>query len=120
MILLGIREQVSIIFTCFLFCMILFSVSGELDPSRRSSMESSSFLGVSSVAGLAPLGAELFLTPALVLLPVTPACMDTLGVLTTKDDSDLSFLLAGGETEGATSGASTFLPLRGKILALIS
>ena len=100
--------------------MILLSVSGELEPSWRSSPESSSFLGVSSAVGLPPLGTDPFLTPALVLLPVTPACIDTLGVLTTKDDSDLSFLLAGGETEAGTSGASTFLLFKGNILALMS
>ena len=71
------------------------------------------------MAGLATLGAEPFL-PALFLLPVTPACMDTLGVLTTNDDSDLSFLLAGGEFTGVTSGSAICLLLGGKILALIS
>lgn len=57
-----------------------------------------------------------------VLLPVMVACADTLGVLTTKDESDLSFLLAGNGTEVTTSGsgASTFLPFKGKTLDLTS
>jgi hypothetical protein len=60
------------------------------------------------------------LLSAFVLLPVNPVCIGTLGVLTTNDDSDLSFLLTGSEFVGVTSGASTFLLFNGKILALIS
>lgn len=55
-----------------------------------------------------------------VLLPVIVACVDTLGVLTTKDERDLSFLLAGNGIEVTTSGAFTFLPFKGKTLALTS
>jgi len=58
-----------------------------------------------------------------VLLPVMVVCTDTLGVLTTKDERDLSFLLAVNGSEAATisgSGAFTFLPFKGKILALTS
>ena len=55
-----------------------------------------------------------------VLLPVMVACVDTVGVLTTKDERDLSFLLAGNGTEGAGSGVFTFLPFKGKTLALTS
>lgn len=56
----------------------------------------------------------------LVLLPVMVTCVDTLGVLTTKDESDLSFLLAGIVIEGTASGVLAFLFFKGKILALTS
>lgn len=69
---------------------------------------------------LEPCKAAAFLATALDLLPVIVTCVDTLGVFTTNDDSDLSFLLAGNVVEGTTSGAFTFLLLEGKILALTS
>lgn len=69
---------------------------------------------------LEPCKAAAFLATALDLLPVIVTCVDTLGVSTTNDDSDLSFLLAGNVAEGTTSGAFTFLLLKGKILALTS
>lgn len=62
-----------------------------------------------------------FLAVAFDLLPVSVDCVDTLGVLTTNEDRDLSFLLTGNVTEGITiSGAFTFLLLKGNILALTS
>lgn len=64
--------------------------------------------------------APAFLATALDLLPVMVAWADTLGVLTTNDDRDLSFLLAGNVCEGTASGALTFLLLKGKILVLTS
>lgn len=73
-----------------------------------------------STKKLDPCKVEAFLATALVLLPVMVAWVDTLGVLTTNDESDLSFLLAGSVAEGITSGAFTFLLLKGKILALTS
>lgn len=69
---------------------------------------------------LEPCKAAAFLATALDLLPVMVAWVDTLGVLTTNDDRDLSFLLAGNVLEGTTSGAFIFLLLKGKILALTS
>jgi hypothetical protein len=54
-----------------------------------------------------------------VLLPVMVDCADTLGVLTTKDERDLSFLLAGNGTEAATtSGSFTSLRFEGKTMYL--
>lgn len=73
-----------------------------------------------SIENLEPCKAEAFLETALDLLPVMVAWVDTLGVLTTNDESDLSFLLAGNVVEGTASGAFTFLLLKGKILALTS
>ena len=55
-----------------------------------------------------------------VLLPVMVACVDTLGVLTTSDESDLSFLLAGNAIGGKTSAALALLLFEGKTLALRS
>lgn len=54
-----------------------------------------------------------------VLLPVIVDCVDALGVLT-KDESDLSFLLAGNGCEGSASGAFSFVSFEGKILDLTS
>ena len=103
-------------FTCLLFRVILFWESWELELTGWSSAESS-FLVCSSTAKPPRIAAFL---AAFVLLPVKPVCIGTLGVLTTNEDSDLSFLLTGSEFVGVTSGASTFLLFRGKILALIS
>lgn len=70
---------------------------------------------------LHPRKAAAFLATFLDLLPVKPLlCIDTLGVFTTNEDSDLSFLFTGNEAKGETSGALIFLLLRGNILALIS
>ena len=85
-----------------------------------SSVRTSSFLIGSSMKKLEPRPGALFLAKDFVLLPVNSVCIDTLGVLTTNDDKDLSFLLTGSEIDGATSGDLIFLLLKGKILALIS
>jgi hypothetical protein len=70
---------------------------------------------------LVPRKAAAFLGKGFVLLPVVVVCVETLGVQTTNDESDLSFLLVtGNATDSATSGASTFLFLYGKILDLTS
>lgn len=69
---------------------------------------------------LQPRNVAALLATAFVRLPVMVACVDTLGVLTTNDESDLSFLLAGNVAEGKASGAFTFLLLKGKIFALTS
>lgn len=53
---------------------------------------------------------EAFLAMDFDLLPVMPACVDTLGVLT-NDERDLSFRLAGTVTGVITSGALTFILL---------
>ncbi|GKC75892.1 hypothetical protein Tco_1126666, partial [Tanacetum coccineum] len=53
------------------------------------------------------------------LLPVILVCVDTLGVLTTNDESDLSFHLDGNAL-GTASGAFTHVRLYGKILARTS
>ena len=106
--------------TCLIFWVNLVKVSGELKPSGCSSTESSSFLTGFSIGKLEPRKADAFLDTALDLLPVIAVCVDTLGVLTTNDESDLSFLLTGNVTEAVTSGAFTFLLLKGKILILTS
>jgi hypothetical protein len=58
-----------------------------------------------------------------VLLPVFVDCADTLGVLTTKDERDLSFLLAGTGTDSTeaatTSGSFTSLRFEGKTMYLM-
>lgn len=54
---------------------------------------------------------DAFLAMDFDLLPVMPTCVDTLGVLTTNDERDLSFLLAGNATGVTTSGALTFILL---------
>ena len=107
-------------FTCLMFWVNLFRVSGELELAGRSPTESSSFLMSFSIEKPEPLKAVAFLATDFVLLPVIVVCVDTLGVLTTKDESDLSFLLTGNVTGSTTSGAFTFLLLKGKILALTS
>lgn len=81
-------------------------------------MESSSFLTDFSTEKLEP--RDFFLEVTLDLFPVNVVCGDTLGVLTTSDESDLSFRLNGNVIEGVTSGAFTRLRLYGKILALTS
>lgn len=98
--------------------MILLRVSGELKSSIRSS--SFSFLPHSLIGGLGALKFAALLTTALVLFPVKVDWAAILGVLTTNDDIDRSFLLTGEGTEGVTSGAVTFFPLGGKIFALMS
>lgn len=67
-----------------------------------------------------PLPRTSFLVTAFVLFPVVPACAETLGVFTTKEEIDLSFLLVGNVIEDTTSGALSFLRFRGNILALKS
>lgn len=104
-------------FTCLIFCEILSRDSLKLDVARQSSASSSLFIG-SSISN--PLKAAAFLPAAFVLLRVKPLCVATRGVLTTNEESDLSFLLIGNEMEGTSSGASTFLLLKGKILDLTS
>lgn len=69
---------------------------------------------------LHPREAADFLVPVFVLFPVKPVCVETLGALTTNDESDLSFLFAGRGVEGTTSWALTFFRLKGNILVLIS
>lgn len=59
------------------------------------------------------------LLAVLVLRPVKPVCTATLGVSTTKEESDLCFLFTGNVTVGAL-GAPTFFTLSGKTLFLIS
>lgn len=108
--------------TCPLFWRNLFEASGELELSGQSSSSSASFLIDLSMEKLEDRRLLAFLV-GFVLLPVMVVCTDTLGVLTTKDERDLSFLLAGNGSEAATasgSGAFTFLPFKGKILALTS
>lgn len=106
--------------TGFTFWDSLLRVSGELAPSSLSSTESSSFLGGLSVERFEPRKAAAFLAAAFDLLLVMVVCADTLGALTTNDESDLSFLRTGNITEGTASGAFTFLLLRGNIFALTS
>lgn len=119
MIKLKEKSQIVSPTTCPVFWANLFALSGELELSGWSSSNSSSFLMGFSREKLDERRPLAFLVD-FVLLPVMVACVDTLGVLTTKDERDLSFLLAGNGTEGATSGAFTFLPFKGKILALTS
>lgn len=81
-------------------------------------MEFSSFLTDFSIEKEDPRG--FFLEGTFDLLPVIVVCVDTLGVLTTSDESDLSFLLNGNVTEGTTSGAFTLLLFEGNIFPLTS
>ena len=69
----------------------------------------------SSIRGLNPRKLEALLVITFVLLPVKPDCVATLGVLTTNEESDLSFLLTGNVIVGTASGSLTFLLLKGKI-----
>ena len=101
-------------FTCFLFWEILLGDSGELERVGWSSADSGELKPEARRAAVA------FLTPALDLLPVNPVCIGTLGVLTTRDDKDLSFLFAGSAIEGTTSDALTFFLLKGNIFPRIS
>lgn len=115
----GLKEKARLSFlTCSVFWGSLFEVSRELELSGWSP-DTSSFLMGFSMEKLEDRRPLAFLV-GFVLLPVMVACADALGVITTKDERDLSFLLAGNGTEGATSGAFAFLPFKGKILALIS
>lgn len=99
----------------------LLGESCELDPAAVSSAEDSFFLLFSSSKTKVEfLELAALLARAFVLLPVVPVCIDTLGALTTKDESNLSFFFGCGGAGGKTSGASIFLLLRGKILALMS
>lgn len=97
--------------------MSLFEISRELELSWWSSTESS-FLTNLSTEKLEPRG--FFLAGTFDLFPVKVVCGDTLGVLTTSDESDLSFLLNGNVTEGTASGDLTLLRFEGKILLLTS
>ena len=105
--------------TCPPFLADLFEVSGEHELSWWSSSNSSSFLMSFSMEKLDPCRPLAFLA-GFVLLPVMVDCVHTLGVLTTKDESDLSFLLAGNSAEETDTGAFSFLFLKGKILFLKS
>lgn len=106
-----------IVFTCLKFCVSLLEIARELELSWWSSMESSSFLTDLSTEK-DPRG--FFLGGPFDLLPVKVVCGDTLGVQTTSEDSDLSFLLNGNVTEGTTSGAFTLLLFEGNIFHLTS
>jgi len=64
--------------------------------------------------------AAAFLVLVLVLFPVKPGCIETLGALTTNDESDLSFLLVGSDIEDKTSWALIFFLLNGNTFDLIS
>ncbi|RHN49409.1 hypothetical protein MtrunA17_Chr7g0274201 [Medicago truncatula] len=75
---------------------------------------------VSSGIKLHPRKAAAFLVAVFVLFPVKVVCVETLGALTTNDESDLSFLFGGRGVEGTTSSALTFCRLHGNILVLIS
>lgn len=99
----------------------LLGESCELEPAAISSAEDSFILLFSSSKTKVEFR-ELatLLARALVLLPVAPICIETLGVLTTKDDSNLSFFFGCSGARGKASGASIFLLLSGKILALMS
>lgn len=92
-------------------------MSGELDFSSRLSAFSCSCFTDSLTIGPKPRKAEVLRGIAFVRRPVKPAGVETLGVLTTNEESDFSFLLRGNVT---ASGASTFLLLKGNIFDLIS
>jgi hypothetical protein len=86
------------------------------------SLESFSFFTGLSVVGPRPrkAAAAAFLVTTLVRRPVDPAGVN-LGVGTTNEEIDLSFiLLLGGEIGDATSSALIFFRLNGKILDLTS
>lgn len=63
--------------------------------------------------------AAAFLATALVRRPVKPVGF-TLGVLTTSEEIDLSFLLVGSEVGDGTSSALIFFRLKGKSFDLTS
>lgn len=63
--------------------------------------------------------AAAFLVTTFVRRPVDPVGVN-LGVWTTNEEIDLSFLLLGGESGDATSSALIFFLLKGKILDLTS
>jgi len=113
------EKSIIVFLTCPALFADLFEVSGEHELSWRSSSNSSSFLMSFSTEKPEPCRPSAFLV-GFVLLPVMVDCVDTLGVLTTKDESDLSFLLAGNSTEGIATAAFCFLLLKGKILFLKS
>lgn len=64
--------------------------------------------------------AECFFGPGFDLLPLRLGLAGTLGVLTTNEDRDLSFLLAGNGIEHTASGAPELILLEGKSLNLSS
>lgn len=90
--------------TCFIFLVNLFKLLGEPELSGWSST------GFSTVK-VEPLDA--FRAVDFDLLPVMPDCVETLGVLITNDERDLSFLLAGNANVAvcANSGAFIFILL---------
>lgn len=98
--------------TCFLLCTILLIVSAELVLSSCSSELSSFLIG-------SPCEPVVFLAVAFDLLPVRLLCAAMRGVLTTNEESDLSFLRTGN-VAGATSGALIFLLFSGNSFALTS
>ena len=84
------------------------------------SLGSVSFFTVLPVVGPRPRKAAAdFLVTALVRLPVDPVGVN-LGVWTTNEEIDLSFLLLGGEIGDAASPASIFFLFNGKIFDLTS
>ena len=108
------REQViSIFFTCLFFWVNFLSVSGELALSVWSS--SSFFTPLLVNEPLLP-RTSFLMRDFVVLFPVVPVCAESLGVFTTKDEIDLSFLLAGN----VISRSLSLFRFRGNILALRS
>jgi hypothetical protein len=84
------------------------------------SLESFSFFTGLSVVGPTPRkAAAAFLVTTLDRRPVDPVGVN-LGVGTTNEEIDLSFILSGGEIGDAASSALIFLRLNGKILDLTS
>lgn len=104
---------------CFLQGSSLFGLADEF--SGRSSWLLSFILFMDSwISGLSPQNVAAFLAAALVRLPCKDVCAAIWGMLTTNDESDLSFLLAGNVTRGKFSRASIFLLFNGNILDLKS
>jgi hypothetical protein len=115
---LKVKSYIVSLATCPLFRRNLFEVSGELELSGQLSNNSSSCWIDFSMEKLEDRRLLVFLVGS-VLLPVMVDCADTLGVLTTKDERDLSFLLAGNGAEAATtSGSFTSLRFEGKTMYL--
>ena len=114
----------SVLFTCLLGCGALFELAGKLELWEWLSQLSNSFFTGSSIIGPRPCkeaaaAAAAFLATALVRRPVKPVDF-TLGVLTTSEEIDLSFLLVGSEIGDATSSALIFFLLNGKSFDLTS
>jgi len=114
----------SVLFTCLLGCGALFELAGKLELWEWLSQLSNSFFTGSSIIGPRPCkeaaaAAAAFLATALVRRPVKPVVF-TLGVLTTSEEIDLSFLLVGSAIEDATSSALIFFLLNGKSFDLTS